>query len=118
MEKTNIKVICQRCHIPMRQIDDTTYRCTKCNLEEEIKFVIPNEEKETYPFYNKEIKIDSESDSGLYCDKCHHPLLMEGNFMLSDRDKTVNEDNDTVGVDCHCPYCGSSYSIVERKERC
>ena len=40
--------------------------------------------------------------------------LMGGNFMLSDMDDTVSEDNDSIGVDCHCPNCGASYSIVER----
>jgi len=106
-------VICQKCHSPMKRINSITYKCTECNLEEEILFNIPDEEKEAYPFYNKEINIGDEPDSGLYCDKCHHSLLMEDNFMLSDRDKTVNEDNDSIGVDCHCPYCGSQYSIAE-----
>lgn len=41
-------------------------------------------------------------------------LLMEDNFMLSYRDDTVSEDNDSVGVDCYCPNCGALYSIVER----
>ena len=35
--------------------------------------------------------------------------------MLSDRDDTVSEDNDSVGVDCYCPNCGALYSIVEHK---
>ena len=39
----------------------------------------------------------------------------EENFMLSDRDDTVSEDNDSVGVDCYCPNCGALYSIVEHK---
>ena len=28
------KIICQKCHSPMRRIDDITFRCTKCNVEE------------------------------------------------------------------------------------
>lgn len=106
-------VICQKCHSPMKQMDVTLYKCTKCNVVEDIQFNPPEEEKMTYPFYNKDINIDCESDEGLYCDKCHHPLLIEGNFMLSERDKTVSEDNDAIGADCHCLYCGSQYSIVE-----
>ena len=26
------KIICQKCHSPMRRIDDITFRCTKCNI--------------------------------------------------------------------------------------
>jgi hypothetical protein len=44
------KIICQKCHSPMRRIDDITFRCTKCNVEEEIRFTVPDEEKEQYSF--------------------------------------------------------------------
>ena len=100
------KIICQKCHSPMRRIDDITFRCTKCNVEEEIRFTVPEEDKEQYHFYNENMPIMDNSDCG---------LLMEDNFMLSDRDDTVSEDNDSIGVDCHCPNCGALYSIVEHK---
>ena len=114
MLEKDIKIICQKCHSPMRRIDDITFRCTKCNVEEEICFNVPDEDKEQYHFYNENIPITDNSDCGLYCDGCGHSLLMGGNFMLSDMDDTVSEDNDSIGVDCHCPNCGASYSIVER----
>lgn len=109
------KIICQKCHSPMRRIDDITFRCTKCNVEEEIRFTVPDEEKEQYHFYNENMPATNNTDSELYCDRCGHSLLMEDNFMLSDRDDTVSEDNDSIGVDCHCPNCGALYSIVEHK---
>ena len=83
-------------------------------IKEEICFNVPDEDKEQYHFYNENMPITDNSDCGLYCDRCGHSLLMGGNFMLSDMDDTVSEDNDSIGVDCHCPNCGALYSIVER----
>lgn len=47
------------------------------------------------------------------CMRCGHELIIEGNFMLSDYDETLNEEDDAMVTYEHCPYCGARYELTD-----
>jgi DNA-directed RNA polymerase subunit RPC12/RpoP len=47
------------------------------------------------------------------CMRCGHDLIISGNYMLSDLNEDLVEDDDTMITNATCPYCGASYEIVD-----
>jgi DNA-directed RNA polymerase subunit RPC12/RpoP len=48
------------------------------------------------------------------CMRCSHDLIINGNYMLSDLNEDLGEEDDDVMVtNAHCPHCGASYEIVD-----
>ena len=45
--------------------------------------------------------------------RCGHDLIISGNYMLSDLNEDLGEDDDAMVTNAHCPYCGASYEIVD-----
>ena len=46
--------------------------------------------------------------------RCSHDLIISGNYMLSDLNEDLGEeDDDAMVTNAHCPYCGASYEIVD-----
>ena len=51
------------------------------------------------------------------CIRCNHNLILESNFMLSDFDETLTEEDDDAMVTyAHCPYCGARYELTDTPE--
>ena len=111
------KVVCPICSSLMISGDGNIWHCTnrECHCEKGIYNADCNE---TYFFhyFNEKVPLPDENKSGLRCDRCGHSLVADDNFMLSDRDDSVNADNDSIGLDCHCPNCGLTYTIIEHYE--
>lgn len=47
------------------------------------------------------------------CMRCEHDLILESNFMLSDFDDGINEEDDAMVTYAHCPYCGARYELTD-----
>ena len=45
--------------------------------------------------------------------RCGHDLIISGNYMLSDLNEDLGEEDDVMVTNAHCPYCGASYEIVD-----
>lgn len=107
----NIRIKCQYCHTEMALQEDNLYQCPKCGIKEEIIFDVEDCDKNAYPFYNNEIDTEAVCKSNLHCDRCGSPLLSDSNFNADERYKGQVKDENSVGLDCHCLYCGATYSL-------
>jgi len=70
-----------------------------------------DEDKQNYEFYKDGMDISGRLDEpdimNGHCLNCGHKVSMANNFMLSDYDDTVTEDDDKMNfVLNECPYCG------------
>ena len=70
-------------------------------------------EKSEFPFYDNgeediSLRRDEPDIMNGYCTNCGHSVSMSNNFMLSDYDDTITDDNDDKMnfVLGQCPYCG------------
>ena len=88
----------------------THLRCPNCGARYECMEPIEHE-KFNYEFYMEgdptsgRIK-DTDIMNG-HCTNCGGKVFVTGNFMLSDYDDTVTEDEDCMNyVLSECPYCG------------
>lgn len=102
---------CQYCNAEMKMNDDNLYQCPKCGLKEEIIFDVDDCDKSNYPYYNDKIDTEINCKSNLHCDRCGSPLLPDSNFDVDERYKGQVKGEHTVGLDCHCLYCGATYSL-------
>ena len=50
------------------------------------------------------------------CMRCRHDLIISGNFMVSDLNEEVNEDEDSIVTNMVCPYCGATYEVYDTPE--
>lgn len=51
------------------------------------------------------------------CMRCEHDLILESNFMLSEvNGEVLDEDNDAMVTYAHCPYCGARYELTDTPE--
>lgn len=116
-------VICTRCGKGL-QFDDVF----DCGVEEEGKvyyFTCPHcgakyecyepsdEEKGNYEFYKNEkenvlMRRNEPDIMNGYCTNCGHSISMSNNFMLSDYDDTITDENDDKMnfILNRCPFCG------------
>lgn len=112
MEYTNkIRIKCQYCNVEMELHDGNIYQYPKCGLKEEIIFDVGDCDKDAYPFYNGVMDTEVNCKSNLHCDRCGSPLLPDSNFNADERYKEQTTDGNSIGLDCHCLYCGATYSL-------
>ena len=53
----------------------------------------------------------------LECMRCHHDLILSGNFMLSEyQGEELEDDDDCIITNTVCPYCGARYDIYDTPE--
>lgn len=89
----------------------TNLRCPYCGAYFEC-MEVPESEKMEWDFYK-----DGEPTNGRFteidimnshCMNCGHSISMSGNFMLSDIDDTItDDDDDKMSFETNqCPYCG------------
>lgn len=51
------------------------------------------------------------------CMRCGHEIIIGGNFMLSDiSGEELNEEDDAMVTNAHCPYCGAGYELYDTPE--
>ena len=104
--------------------DLKSFLCYHCGTRYDVEPVVEEDEKEYYPFYNKDLECDSEAeshDSHIICPICGHHTLLLGNFKRSEVCGDVNEDEvdeygcylDDVIVDSlFCPPSGTSIPVI------
>ena len=115
-------VICTRCAHEL-ELDDIwegeedygntyVFHCPYCGARYECTEV-PESEKDEYEFYKdgKEdisMRINEPDIMNGHCTNCGHHVSMSNNFMLSDYDDSItNEDDDKMNFILNqCPYCG------------
>ena len=115
-------VICTRCAHELELEDvwegdesyGTTYvfHCPHCGARYECTEV-PESERENYEFYKDgeediSLRIDEPDIMNGHCSNCGHHVTMSNNFMLSDYDDTITDQNDDKMnfILNMCPYCG------------
>ena len=115
-------VICTRCahELELEEVleGDVDYgqtymfHCTYCGARYECTEV-PEEERKDYPFYENgeediSMRIEEPDIMNGHCTNCGHKVSMSNNFMLSDYDNTITDENDDKMnfVLNQCPYCG------------
>ena len=120
MITTGIK--CNRCleELVLEEIFDGDYEigstynfvCPNCGARFECTEVT-DDEKQDYEFYEngeEDIsgRLDEEDIMNGHCINCGHKVSMCNNFMLSDYDDTITDDDDDKMnfVLNQCPYCG------------
>ena len=112
---------CHRCGKPLETVTVDTefaesayyvFRCPNCGAEYE---VIEPEDKSEYPFYPEEdisMRVGDEGDHLMndICLNCGHKVSIGNNFMLSDYDESIIDDDDDKMNFClnTCPHCGIS----------
>ena len=86
--------------------------CPHCGAKFECTEV-PEEEKKNYEFYDDEegnidLRIDDIDIMNGHCTNCGHKVSMSNNFMLSDYDDTITDENDDKMnfILNQCPFCG------------
>ena len=119
MKTENLK--CNRCLCEL-EVEDifegdeemgvTTYLvCPNCGAKFECTEV-PEQEKQDYDFYRNgedtSLRIDEVDIMNEHCTNCGHNVSMSNNFMLSDYDDTIVDENDDKMnfVLNQCPNCG------------
>jgi DNA-directed RNA polymerase subunit RPC12/RpoP len=120
MNITNLK--CTRCMHDLEveeflasedpEFGNTTFLiCPYCGAKYECTEA-PENEKDKYEFYQNGEDIDgriTEPDilNG-HCTNCGHKVTVSNNFMLSDYDDTITDENDDKMnfIMNECPYCG------------
>lgn len=95
------------------------YYCSNCKTEYMVR-VLPDEEKQDYPFYNKDLTDTIPNEYHGYggkCPICGHYVYWSADFMLSEMEGVdlPEEEDSVVGV-CSCPHCGSSIDIIYPSE--
>lgn len=51
------------------------------------------------------------------CMRCGHEIIIGGNFMLSEiNGEELNEEDDAMVTNAHCPYCGAGYELYDTPE--
>ena len=51
------------------------------------------------------------------CMRCGHEIILESNFMLSEiNGEELNEEDDAMVTNAHCPYCGARYELYDTPE--
>ena len=51
------------------------------------------------------------------CMRCGHEIIIGGNFMLSEiNGEELNEEDDAMVTNAHCPYCGARYELTDTPE--
>lgn len=51
------------------------------------------------------------------CMRCGHEIIIGGNFMLSEiNGEELNEEDDVMVTNAHCPYCGARYELYDTPE--
>ena len=115
-------VICTRCAHELELEDiwegeedyGNTYvfYCPYCGARYECTEV-PESERDEYDFYKDgeediSMRIDEPDIMNGHCTNCGHNVSMSNNFMLSDYDDSItNEDDDKMNFILNqCPYCG------------
>ena len=116
-------LICTRCAHPLElqdvlEIGEEEYGplynflCPHCGARYECTEVSEGEKK-NYPFYDDgeedtSLRIDEPDIMNGHCTNCGHHVSMSNNFMLSDYDDSITDDNDDKMnfVLNQCPYCG------------
>ena len=115
-------VICTRCAHELELEDiwegeedyGNTYvfHCPYCGAKYECTEV-PESERDEYEFYKDgeediSMRIDEPDIMNSHCTNCGHHVSMSNNFMLSDYDDSItNEDDDKMNFILNqCPYCG------------
>ena len=49
--------------------------------------------------------------------RCGHEIIIGGNFMLSEiNGEELNEEDDAMVTNAHCPYCGARYELYDTPE--
>lgn len=49
--------------------------------------------------------------------RCGHEIIIGGNFMLSEiNGEELNEEDDAMVTNAHCPYCGAGYELYDTPE--
>ena len=88
------------------------FHCPYCGARYECTEV-PEEERKDYPFYENgeediSMRIEEPDIMNGHCINCGHKVSMCNNFMLSDYDDTITDENDDKMnfVLNQCPYCG------------
>lgn len=134
MEKSKFdEAVCPICGHKLREITDNNdyegereFKCDNCGelvlLDECI-----DEELNSYPFYNDEVKDSVKNESHGYeglCPKCGHHIIWGADFMRSEVIGDVDEDDtdekgcpkgDSLAASVSCPHCGSQIYFVEPK---
>lgn len=131
-------VICTRCahELELEEVLDIGdddygktyfYHCPFCGARYECTEVTESERK-NYPFYENEeenvlLRIVEPDIMNGHCTNCGHSVSMSNNFMLSDYDDTITDENDDKMnfVLNQCPYCGMQEirwdnSVNEKKQ--
>lgn len=115
-------IICTRCGHNLELIDvwnvvtefGETYifYCPHCGARYECTEVAETE-RENYDFYKDgeediSMRISEPDIMNGHCTNCGHEVSMGSNFMLSDYDDTITDENDNKMnfVLNQCPYCG------------
>ena len=114
-------IICTRCAHELELEDiwegdedyGNTYvlHCPYCGARYECTEV-PYSERNEYDFYKDgediSLRIDEPDIMNGHCTNCGHHVSMSNNFMLSDYDDTIEDDNDDKMnfILNQCPYCG------------
>ena len=115
-------VICTRCAHELELEDiwegeedyGNTYvfHCPYCGAKYECTEV-PESERDEYEFYKDgeediSMRIDEPDIMNGHCTNCGHHVSMSNNFMLSDYDDSItNEDDNKMNFILNsCPYCG------------
>ncbi len=51
------------------------------------------------------------------CMRCGNEIIIGGNFMLSEiNGEELNEEDDAMVTNAHCPYCGARYELTDTPE--
>ena len=116
-------IICTRCGKPLELIDSEdigddeygtlyTFICNHCGAMYECTEVAEQYRKD-YPFYENEaenirLRITEPDIMNGHCTNCGHSVSMSNNFMLSDYDDTITDDDDNKMnfILNECPNCG------------
>ena len=116
-------LICTRCCKPLKLEEEYDtgsedygfeydFVCPHCGARYEC-IEVSDTEKSEYPFYDdgKEdiySRIKETDIMNGHCTNCGHEVSMSSNFMLSDYDDTITDENDDKMnfVLNQCPYCG------------
>lgn len=51
-----------------------------------------------------------------FCTRCGHKMVIDDNFMLSDRKDDIASEEDAICTELHCTNCGLSMTIYDTPE--
>ena len=98
--------------------DYSEYACPYCGTYYTVEG-ISEEEKETVPKYNEELKkdfVDTGHGYDGFCPECGCHIVWSSDFMRSEVIGDVdNDDDDALVSYVYCHYCGSYTEIIEAK---